>query len=85
METSIIIRVKNEKENLEKLFAILKEQTYQDFEIVIVDNNSIDGSEKIVYDYFSKDRVCVVKLINSHIQRLVIWEQIERRGNIWSI
>ena len=46
METSIVIRVKNEKENLEKLFAILNNQTYQNFEIVIVDNNSIDGSGK---------------------------------------
>lgn len=62
MEVSIIIRVKNEKENLEKLFAILKSQTYQDFELVIVDNNSIDGSDEVVFDYFPKDRICIVKI-----------------------
>lgn len=62
MQTSIIIRVKNEKENLEKLFAILKKQTYQDFEIVVVDNNSTDGSDKLVYDYFPKDRIKIVEI-----------------------
>jgi rhamnosyltransferase len=60
METSIIIRVKNERENLEKLFEILKNQTYQSFEIIIVDNNSKDGSDKIIYDYFPKNRIHVV-------------------------
>ncbi|MBP9716531.1 MAG: glycosyltransferase family 2 protein [Candidatus Levybacteria bacterium] len=60
METSVIVRVKNEKENLQKLFIILKDQTYQDFELVIVNNNSIDGSEKIVFDYFSKNRIQVI-------------------------
>lgn len=62
MNTSIIIRVKNERENLEKLFAILKNQTYQDFEIVIVDNNSTDGSDKIAFEYFPKDRVRIVEI-----------------------
>lgn len=62
MQTSIIIRVKNEKEHLEKLFAILKNQTYQDFEIIIVDNNSTDGSEKVVFDSFPKNRVKVIEI-----------------------
>lgn len=62
MDTSIIIRVKNEKENLEKLFTILKNQTYQDFEIILVDNMSTDGSEKVIFDYFPKNRIYVVKL-----------------------
>ena len=62
METSIIIRVKNERENLEKLLGILKTQTYQDFEVVIVDNNSTDGSDRIAYDYFPKGRVCLAKI-----------------------
>lgn len=64
MDTSVIIRVKNEKENLEKLLRILKTQTYQDFEIVIVDNNSTDGSDKVAFDYFPKDRICIVEIKN---------------------
>lgn len=62
METSIIIRVKNEKQNLQKLFAILKNQTNQDFELVIVNNNSTDGSDKVASDYFPKDRVRIVRI-----------------------
>ena len=62
METSIIIRVKNERENLKKLFTILKNQTNQDFEIVIVNNNSTDGSEEVTFDYFPKDRVRVINI-----------------------
>lgn len=64
MNASIIIRVKNERKNLEKLFAILKNQTYQDFEIIVVSNNSTDGSEKIVYNYFPKDRIQIVNISN---------------------
>ena len=62
METSIIIRVRNEKQNLQKLLGILKNQTYQDFEIIIVNDNSTDGSDKIAFDYFPKDRVRVVSI-----------------------
>ena len=60
--TSIIIRVKNERENLDKLFKILKNQTYQEFEIIVVNNNSTDGSEKVAFDYFPKDRVQIVRI-----------------------
>jgi len=62
MEASIIIRVKNERENLQKLFEILKNQTYQKFEIIIVDNNSIDGSDRAFFDFFPKDRVRILKI-----------------------
>lgn len=64
MNTSIIIRVKNEKQNLQKLFSILKTQTYQDFEVVIVDNDSSDGSDKIAFDFFPKDRVRIIQISN---------------------
>ncbi len=62
METSIIIRVKNERTNLKKLLGILRSQTYQDFEIVLVDNESTDGSTKIIFDFFPGERIQVVKI-----------------------
>ncbi len=64
METSVIIRVRNERENLKKLFTILKNQTDQEFELIIVDNNSTDGSDKIVFDYFPRNRIFVVEISN---------------------
>lgn len=62
MKTSIIVRVKNERENLKKLLKILKNQTNQDFELIIVNNNSTDGSDKAVFDFFPKDRVKIVNI-----------------------
>ena len=62
METSIIIRVRNEKETLSEVLQILKKQTYQDFEIVIVNDNSTDGSEEIIYEYFPKQRTQVLNI-----------------------
>lgn len=62
MKTSIIIRVKNEKPNLQKLFRILKNQTYQEFQIIIVDNNSTDGSDKTVFGFFPKERISILSI-----------------------
>ncbi len=62
METSIIIRVKNESESLKEVLSILKRQTYQQFELVIVDNNSHDGSERLVFHFFDKKRIKIVKI-----------------------
>src|SRR5581483_6739189 len=61
MNSSIIIRVKNEKQAIEKLLKKLTTQTDQDFEVIIVNDNSVDESNKIVFNYFSKNRA---KLIN---------------------
>jgi rhamnosyltransferase len=49
--TSIIIRTKNEEKYLEQVLQILKQQTYQDFEIVIVDDHSTDITLEIAQNY----------------------------------
>ena len=45
---SIVIRCYNEAEHLPTLFAELKRQTFTDFEIVVVDSGSDDGTLEIV-------------------------------------
>ena len=41
---------------------MLKIQTYQDFEIVQVDDNSSDGTESLIYDYFKSHRIKFIKV-----------------------
>lgn len=48
---SIIIPAKNEEKYLPKLFESLKEQTDQDFEIIVGDAQSEDGTRKIALDF----------------------------------
>ena len=44
VNTSIIIRARNEVQWLRLLLPLLKKQTVQDFEIILVNNKSTDGS-----------------------------------------
>lgn len=50
-ETSIIIRTKNEEMWLGIVLERLREQTYQDFEIIIVDSGSDDKTLKIAKEF----------------------------------
>jgi glycosyltransferase involved in cell wall biosynthesis len=51
---SVIIRTKNEEKYLEQVLKMLKKQTYQDFEIIIVDDNSTDKTLGIAKKYDCK-------------------------------
>lgn len=52
---SVLIPVRNTEKYIEQCIESVLRQTYQDFEIIIVDNESTDGSEKIIDDYAAKD------------------------------
>ena len=54
LETSIIIRTKNEERYLEHVLLMLKKQTYKNFETVIVDDNSTDKTLEIAKKYNCK-------------------------------
>lgn len=51
METSIIIRTKNEEKLLDEVLSRLMNQSYRDFEIIIVDSGSTDRTLEIVKKY----------------------------------
>jgi glycosyltransferase involved in cell wall biosynthesis len=55
---SIIIASKNEEQNLARLVPKLLSQEYQNFEIIIVDDFSIDNTSKL---FFNDDKVKIVK------------------------
>lgn len=49
-EVSVVVRCLNEAEHIGRLFDGLKEQTFRDFEIIVVDSGSTDGTLEIVKD-----------------------------------
>lgn len=54
MLISIIIRTKNEEKYLGQVLESLKKQTFRDFEIIIVDNESTDRTLEIARNYGCK-------------------------------
>jgi len=53
-ETSIVIRTLNEAKNLEKLLKGIHRQNYSDWEIVLMDSGSTDGTLEIAEQYGAK-------------------------------
>jgi len=48
---SVIITTKNEEKNIKTCLVSIKNQTYQNIEIIVVDNNSIDSTKKLASEY----------------------------------
>ena len=44
---SVIITTRNEERNIEKVLVSVKNQTYKDIEIIVVDNDSMDKTVEI--------------------------------------
>ncbi len=60
MKVTIIIPVWNRKEDLKNVLESLKKQSYKDFEIIVVDDNSTDGTIELVENEYK-----YVKLIKN--------------------
>ncbi|KPJ70962.1 hypothetical protein AMJ51_00445 [Microgenomates bacterium DG_75] len=58
---SIIIRTKNEQRTIGKLLKVLTQQTFKKFEVIIVDDNSIDKTLESVENFSKK---LIIKVIN---------------------
>ena len=61
---SIIIPAYNESEHIEATLYSLTKQTFQDFEVIVVDDNSSDSTAEIVTDFLAKHSN--FKLINKY-------------------
>ena len=59
MKVSIIVPAYNEAKNIARTLKSLKNQTYQDRELVVIDNNSTDKTNQIAQQY--ADKVIVEK------------------------
>lgn len=51
---SVIVTTKNEEKNIGRLLSSIKKQTYFPIEIIVVDNNSTDGTQKIAHQFTRK-------------------------------
>ena len=77
IETSIIIRTKNEEKWLSHCLNILKNQNYKKFEIIIVDNKSTDKTLQIAKNYkikkiYSIDKFKPGKALNIGIKKVLV-------------
>lgn len=59
---SILIPVRNEEKNIGNLLNSISQQSYDNYEVIVLDDNSEDQSTKIVQEYSSKNSK--VKLVN---------------------
>ncbi|MFO7791932.1 MAG: glycosyltransferase, partial [Candidatus Saliniplasma sp.] len=50
-KVSVVINLYNEEENIRDCLNSLADQTYSDFELIIVDDGSTDDTMDIVKDY----------------------------------
>ena len=55
MKFTIFTPTYNRRELLKKLYGSLKNQVYKDFEWVIVDDGSTDGTEEAVKEFLSEN------------------------------
>ena len=59
MEISVIVRFHNEERYIGAVLEAVKEQAFSDYEVIAVDNCSIDGSRRIAADY--ADRMLTIE------------------------
>ena len=52
---TVIVPIYNQKRFLNRCIDSIIEQTYKDIEILLVDDGSTDGSEKILFEYAEGD------------------------------
>jgi len=63
-ETSVIIPNWNGRDLLKTCLSSLKRQTYQDFEIIVVDNGSSDDSIQFIESFYPEVRICKLQYNN---------------------
>ena len=54
-KVSVIVPVYNSEKYISKCIESILNQTYRDFELLIINDGSIDSSEKIIETYMIKD------------------------------
>ncbi|MCS7073872.1 MAG: glycosyltransferase family 2 protein, partial [Bacteroidia bacterium] len=53
---SVLIPARNEEKNIGKLLTCLEQQDYPNFEVIVLDDHSTDGTESVVLPFLSRNR-----------------------------
>ena len=53
----IILPVHNRKETTKTFLGCLKRQTFQDFQIILIDDGSVDGTDKMVHSFYPESKI----------------------------
>lgn len=51
---SVIVTTKNEEKNIDRLLSSIKKQTHSPIEIIVVDNSSVDGTQRVARQFTRK-------------------------------
>ena len=81
---SVIIAAKDEEHNLRKLLPIILTQAYDQFEVIVVDDHSTDGTLSVLEALgASHDNLKYAGLAHSHGKKSAITQGIEMAKNDW--
>lgn len=64
---SVIIPLYNKRETIARTIESVQSQTYRNWELIIVDDGSTDGSGNVVTDYLSDSRIKLIHKSNSGV------------------
>ena len=70
---TIITCARNEEKNISKLIINIQNQSYKDFNHIIVDDNSTDRTSEIVKSFSKKDKRFILKKCHINIPVNIIW------------
>ena len=71
-KVSVIVPVCNSEKYISKCIESILNQTYRDFELLIINDGSIDSSEKIIETYMIKDKILIKLLKNKMYKEVII-------------
>ena len=70
IDVSVIIPVDNSEKYIADILDDLIKQTYENFEVIVINDGSQDGSQKILEEYEKKDdRIRVLEVMNAGVSK----------------
>jgi cellulose synthase/poly-beta-1,6-N-acetylglucosamine synthase-like glycosyltransferase len=82
MEVSVAVCVYNEEKNIHEFLHSLSQQTFRDFELIIVDDGSSDGTVQVIETFHEELHITLIPLEHSGLRRARQHAVSNSSGNI---